>query len=199
MSQVRVLPAEPIKTRAWPETAGPLSISLCVRDSRRDKKSRRPPRRRLPRGVLPPGGREARFLTLAWGLPARRPAVVPERHARRGRDQSEKNSDPNHRPGSHRPCAPRVPPAPLIFREAQRLDRPFSGGVGSRAWRDRAGRGRGFEAPGGAAPAHRILMFVLYFPPFGRMTAVGSRNRSVGERKRWHIMSRARNSTSSAN
>ncbi len=148
MSQVRVLPAEPIMTWAWPEAAGPLSISLCVRDGGASVTAGGTKNRTvraaggcpaLACGCLARGGREAGFLTLARGLPARRPALVPERHARRGGDQSEKNSDPNHRPGSHRPCPPRIPAAPLIFREAQRLDRPFAGVVGFGAWRDRAG------------------------------------------------------------
>ena len=71
-----------------------------------------------------------------------------------------------------------------------------------RSWacRSRATRRRhGPEAPGVLPwPGHKILMFVLYFPPFGPMTAVGSRNCSVGE-KRWRTMSRARNSAPSAN
>ncbi len=158
MSQVRVLPAEPIKTRARPEAAGPRSISLCVRDSGASVTAGGIKNRAVRRaggcpavacGVLPRGGREARFLTRARGLPALRPAVVPERHARRGSDQPEKNSDHNHRPGSppsmHRPCAPRIPAASLIFHEAQRLDRPFASVSGSETWRVRgvAGPGRG--------------------------------------------------------
>ena len=77
-----------------------VDFSLCVRDSGTSA---------VACGLLARGGREAGFLALARGLPALRPALVPERPARRHGDHSEKNSDHNHRPGSHRPCVVRAP------------------------------------------------------------------------------------------